>query len=342
MPSPRRPTLADVALAANVSTATVSRFFSTPDAVSPALRTRVEAAVKQLGYVPDASARALVTGRTNTIGFVIPTLDVAPFAAGVQAFQARLATADYTSLLAYSNYDLTEEARQVRALIARGVDGIVMVGLVHEPGLTAFLAERDVPFINTWAYEPDSPDPCIGFDNREAMRRMVRYVLDMGHHDVALIIGGQGFDNDRSRARIDGVRRALAERGLTLPPERLLATDYGVTAGRDAFRQLMAAPARPTAIICGSDVFAIGALLECQRVGIKVPDDLSITGFDDIEISRHMNPPLTAVNVPAREMGRLVAENLLARIEGRPTAKRIELDSVLSVRDTVAPPPVRT
>ena len=338
----RRPTLADVAQAANVSTATVSRFFSAPDAVSPALRTRVEAAVTELGYMPDASARALVTGRTNTLGFVIPTLDVAPFAAGVQAFQSHLAGADYTSLLAYSNYDLAEEARQVQALISRGVDGIVMVGLEHEPGLIELLLARGVPFVNTWVFEPDSEHPCIGFDNREAMRRMGCYVLDMGHRDIVLIIGGLSDENDRSRSRIDGLRRAMAERGLSLPPERIIERKYGVTEGRDAFRQLMAAPAPPTAVICGSDVYAIGALLECQRLGIKVPEDISVSGFDDLEISRHLNPPLTAVNVPAVEMGRLAAEYLLARIANQPAAKRTELDCMLSVRHSVAPPPVRT
>lgn len=337
----RRPTLADVAQAANVSTATVSRFFSAPDAVSPALRARVEAAVAELGYMPDASARALVTGRTNTLGFVIPTLDVAPFAAGVQAFQSHLTGADYTSLLAYSNYDLAEEARQVRALISRGVDGVVMVGLEHEPGLTELLIAREVPFVNTWVFEPDSEHPCIGFDNREAMRRMGRYVLDMGHRDIALIIGGLSDENDRSRSRIDGLRRAMAERGLSLPPERIFERKYGVTEGRDAFRQLMAAPAPPTAVICGSDVYAIGALLECQRLGIKVPDDISVSGFDDLEISRHLNPPLTAVNVPAVEMGRLAAEYLLARIADQPAARRTELDCMLSVRHSVAPPAVR-
>ena len=143
----RRPTLADVARDAKVSTATVSRFFSAPDAVSPALRGPRHAAVTNLGYTPDVTARALVTGRTYTLGFVIPKLDVAPFAAGVQAFQSCLAQAEYTSLLAYSNYDLAEEARQVRALVSRGVEGIVMTGLQHESRLEEFLLERKVPFV---------------------------------------------------------------------------------------------------------------------------------------------------------------------------------------------------
>ena len=341
-PGHRRPTLADVAEVAGVSTATVSRFFSSPEAVSPALRGRVGSAVKELEYVPDASARALVTGRTNTLGFVVPTLDVAPFAAGVQAFQSRLAAADYTSLMAYSNYDLAEEARQVRALIARGVDGIVMVGIEHAPGLTEFLVERNVPFVNTWVFEPASEHPCIGFDNSEAMRKMARYVLDMGHRDIAIIVGGLDDENDRARGRIEGLRRAMAERGLALPPERVVERRYGVTDGRDAFRQLMAVTSPPTAILCTSDVYAIGALLECHRMGIGVPEEISITGFDDLEISRHMNPPLTAVNVPAAEMGRLAAEYLLARIADQPAAHLTELDSVLSIRGTVAPPPART
>ncbi len=338
----RRTTLADVARVARVSTATVSRFFSSPDAVSPALRARVETAVRDLHYVPDASARALVTGRTNTLGFVIPTLDVATFALGVQSFQSQIAESNYTSLMANSNYDLAEEARQVRALVARGVDGIVMVGMEHEDGLTKFLDEFEIPFVNTWVYEPDSEYPCVGFDNREAMRRMGRYVLDMGHRDVALIIGGLSDENDRSRGRIEGLQKAMAERGLSLPSDRIIERKYGITEGRDAFRQLMALESPPTAVICGSDVYAIGAILDCERMGIRVPEDVSVSGFDDLEISRHLNPSLTAVNVPAREMGRLAADYLLARLADQPAAKRTELDCVLSVRNSVAPPPVRT
>ena len=143
------------------------------------------------------------------------------------------------------------------------------------------------------------------------MRRMGRYVLDMGHRDVALIIGGLSDENDRSLSRIEGLKAAMAECGLTLSPDRIIQRRYGITEGRDAFRQLMAAPTPPTAIVCGSDVYAIGALLECQRLGISVPKDVSISGFDDLEISSHMNPPLTAVRVPSREMGRLAAEYLM-------------------------------
>ena len=340
--SARRATLADVARIAEVSTATVSRFFSSPASVSPALRARVDAAVRELRYVPDASARALVTGRTNTLGFVIPTLDVAPFALGVQSFQSHLAEANYTSLMAYSNYNITEEARQVRALVARGVDGIVMVGMEHEDGLTEFLAEFEIPFINTWVYNPNSLHPCVGFDNLEAMRSMGRYVLDMGHRDIALIIGGLRNDNDRSRGRIEGLRNAMSERGLSLRSDRIIEKKYGITEGRDAFRQLMAMITPPTAVICGSDVYAIGAILECERMKIRVPEDVSISGFDDLEISRHLNPSLTAVNVPANQMGRLAAEYLLARLADRPAAMRTELDCVLSLRNSVGPPPVGT
>lgn len=340
--SVRRTTLADVARVAEVSTATASRFFSSPEAVSPALKARVDAAAHELRYIPDASARALVTGRTNTLGFVIPTLDVAPFASGIQSFQFHLAEADYTSLTAYSNYDMAEEARQVRALVARGVDGIVMVGMEHEDGLNEFLTEFEIPFVNIWAYDPNSKYPCVGFDNLEAMRRMGRYVLDMGHRDVALIIGGLSDENDRSRERIKGLQKAMSERGLSLPSDRIIEKKYGITEGRDAFRQLMALATPPTAVICGSDVYAIGAILECERMGIQVPEDVSVSGFDDLEISRHLNPSLTAVNVPANEMGRLAAEYLLAHLSGQPAAMRIELDCVLSLRNSVAPPPDRT
>jgi LacI family transcriptional regulator len=327
-------TLRDVARMADVSTATVSRCLSHPEKVRPVLRERVEVAIAALAYTPDGAGRALATRRSRTIGAIVPTLHMAIFAYGVQSLQDRLATADYTPLLALSNFDLDKEYRNAQSLVARGVDGLMLVGSEHDPRLYDLLESKGIPFVNTWSTGSAGERPCIGIDNRAALKRNTRFVLDMGHRDVALIIGGQHHINDRSRDRAAGYRDAMVEQGLE--PGPIVEKAYGIAGGREALRLLMAEVRPPSAIVCGSDLFAIGALLECRRAGIDVPGDLSITGTDDLEIAAEFVPALTTVHVPARAMGERAAEYLLARLDGRPVVDTLELECQLIVRDTVA------
>ncbi|OGK84666.1 MAG: LacI family transcriptional regulator [Candidatus Rokubacteria bacterium GWC2_70_16] len=331
------PTVDDVASRAGVSTATVSRCLNTPAAVRPALRHRVDSAIAALGYVPHGAARALASQQSYTIGAVIPTLNNAIFASGIQALQRRLDEAKYTLLLASSDYDPARELREVQILVARGVDGIMLVGRAHKPELYACLRDKDVPYVNTWTYSSETEHPCVGFDNLEAGRRLASYLLDMGHRDIAMIAGITD-GNDRATERLAGVREALAARGLSLPPQRLLERPYDIAEGRGAFRLLMAKEPRPTAVICGNDVLAFGALFECRSLGVEVPNQLSITGFDDLELASQVEPPLTTMHVPSEEMGRRAAEHLLARLAGKPVAPATRLEVSLIVRGTTAPP----
>ena len=332
--TPRPPTLRDVAQAADVSTATVSRCLSHPEKVRPALRERVEAAIADLAYTPDGAGRALATRRSRTIGVIVPTLHMAIFAYGVQSLQDRLAAHDYTPLLALSNFGLEEEYRNAQSLVARGVDGLVLVGSEHDPRLYDLVDRKGIPFVNTWSVGSAGEQPCIGIDNRAALRRNTQFVLDMGHRNVALIVGGLDHFNDRSRDRAAGFLDAFVNQGLA--PGRIVEKAYGIAGGREALGLLMADPAPPTAIVCASDLFALGALLECRRLGIEVPRDLSITGTDDLEMAAEFVPALTTVHVPAREMGERAADYLLARLDGRPTVDTVELECQLIVRDTVA------
>ncbi|MGJ3261009.1 MAG: substrate-binding domain-containing protein [Rhodospirillales bacterium] len=336
---PTLPNLQDIATAAGVSTATVSRVLNSPVDVRPALREKVEAQIRALGYVRHGAARALASARSHTIGAVIPTLESAIFASGVGAVENRLAASGYTLLLAVTNYDLQHEYEQVKALIERGVDGMILVGRDHDTDTLNMLERQRCPFITTWTYTDDAPHPCVGFDNADAARRITAHLLDLGHTRIG-VIAGITAGNDRARERIGGVRAALKARRLKLDRRCLIEKPYEVGAGRDGFRTLMDLPEdiRPTALFCGNDVLAVGAMLEAQHMGVRVPDDVSVAGFDDLPLAEHLAPGLTTVHVPSRRMGERAAEYLLACIAGDETEPRYELPTDIMVRATTAPP----
>lgn len=330
----RLPTVVDVATAAAVSISTVSRVLAGSAAVRPDLASRVRDAAAALGYVPDRRARALVQRRSRSIGAVVPTIDNAIFARAIQALQTRLDADGYRLLLASTEYDQARELESVQALVEHGVDAMVMVGADHHPGVQALLDARRVPAVRTWTYDAASPVPTVGFDNRAAMRRLVRHLLDLGHRRVAMI-AGVAAGNDRAAARIAGLREALAAAGLE--PVAVVERPYRVPEGRAATRALMLRAPAPTAIVCGNDVLAFGALAELHAMGVAVPHAVSVTGFDDLDLASHVVPPLTTMHVPSAAMGTLAAEHVLARVAGRDAAHAIALDAELIVRGSTGP-----
>jgi len=189
--------LSDVARRAGVSTASVSRVLNTPEKVSAELRAQVEAALKELRYVPHGAARALASQRSRTIGAVVPTLGIAIFAKGIEALQARLHADGYTLLIASAAYDLAKELDHTRALIERGVDGIALVGAQHLPALDELLDASGLPHVNTYVYDPKAARPCIGIDNHAASYRLTRHLVELGHRDVALLTSPTR-NNDRT------------------------------------------------------------------------------------------------------------------------------------------------
>jgi LacI family transcriptional regulator len=330
--------LIDVARLAGVCNATVSRALSRETAVSAATRQRVEAAARQLGYVPHGAASALRGQRSRTIGAVLPTLDHQLFAKAAHALQKALDAGGYLLLLACHEFDLTNEIKVTRSLIERGVDGVVLVGAEHDDALFALLADFGIPYLLTLSLDRSGRHPCVGFDNRVAAMRIANYLADIGHRDIAVIIGATA-GNDRARERLAGVRDALAARGIELSPQRVIEAPIALADGRAAMRNLLAAsPARPTAVICGSDVLAMGAVLECHAQSIAVPDAMSVTGFDDMEAASILVPPLTTVRVPMDEIGRTAGRQIIAHIDGDTAAQVTELAVDLIVRGTTAPP----
>lgn len=322
---------------ARVSQATASRALTRPSKVHPATAARIRQAAQALGYVAHGAARALATRRTRTVGAVVPTLASPIFATTAHALERALDRAGYTLLLASHGFDAEVELRAARALIERGVDALVLLGTAHEPGLLRMIAARDLPYVLTWALDQSGRHPCVGFDNRAAGVQVARHLLALGHREFAMIAGVTAV-NERARERLAGVREALAAHGIALGSERVVEQPFTLAGGRQGLRQLLGRAPRPTAVICGNDVLAIGALAECRALGIEVPRELSLAGFDDMDIASIVTPPLTTVRLPTAELGACAARYLLARLAGEPAPARTELPVELVVRASTAPP----
>jgi LacI family transcriptional regulator len=323
----------DVARAAGVSTATVSRALSQPELVRPDTRELIQKTVAKLGYVPDAAGRALASGRTRTVGCVIPTLDHAIFARSTNALQTTLAQAGYQLLVASHNYDPMQEMALVEALQQRGVDALVLVGAERQAKLWKLLAAWRNPVLLTWACDPRLPS--VGFDNHAIGALAASHLLELGHRRIAMISGFMAH-NDRAQARVAGLRHRLKAANLSLPASALSEQTLNLSGGRKGLIALMQARIRPTAIVCGNDLLATGALLEAQRQGLKVPGDLSICGIDNHELAAETNPGLTTVSLPAQDLGRITATQTLAALAGEPIAQQSLLPFELLVRGTTA------
>ncbi|MEP2782872.1 MAG: LacI family DNA-binding transcriptional regulator [Pseudoruegeria sp.] len=332
------PTLEDVAKTAGVSTATVSRCLNSPDRVMEKTRLRVMNAVEELGYTPNFGARVMAAQRTFTIGAIIPTMENAIFARGLQAFQEELLRRGYTLLVSSSAYREEVEKEQIKALVARGADGLLLIGYDREASVYKYLQTQNVPVLIAWVFAPDRAQPSIGFDNRKSMEKLTKQVLDRGHTNVA-VISGIRKGNDRAEHRVQGILDALRKFGYSEEDLSVIETGYGIENGANVFERFMSAPTPPTAVMCGNDVLAAGALKRAREMGIRVPEDVSITGFDDIELARIVSPALTTVHVPHREMGRKAARELVDMVEGKSAGVSEELKSTVQLRGSLGDRP---
>ena len=333
----RFPLARDVAARAGVSTATVSRVLNGGTGVRPDKREAVLQAAEALGFVANGAARALSLRRFGTVGAVIPNIENEGFIRALSAFERRLRDAGYTLLLTNAGYDLDAELREATALLERGIDGLMLIGDIHRPELHVRLQRQAVPLVQAFTLSRERP--CVGFDNEAAAGHATSYLLDLGHRRIGVVTGPR-HDNDRGGARVDGVRKALAASGLAIHPAHDITTSYGIAAGRDALRQIMSASAKPpTAVICGTDQFAFGVMIEAQAQGLTVPGALSVIGFNDADYAAFLSPPLTTVRVHAAEIGRAAGEHLVARMAGAPCMRVTEINAELIVRGSTAPPP---
>lgn len=322
----------DVAKESGLSIATISRVMNGSKNVSPATREKVLAACRKLDYVPNPAARALTTRSTRTIAAIIPTIEHSVFAKFIAAIEQTLAEQDYSLVLAITNADPVEELRAVRKLLGMGAEAFILSGIEHSEELLHLLERRNTPNAYTSVWDPDARSATIGYDNHALAAQAVRFLASRGHRRIA-IVHGLLSESDRTQARRRGADSASAD---------VDCLDYyevplEVAGGKQAFAELTAAGRNYTAILCFSDVLALGCSFGAQEAGLRIPKDISLMGFDNLDWSSQMFPPLTTINLPARRMGRVVARSLVAHLETdapiTPVLLEGEIVSRASIRD---------
>ncbi|WP_372800683.1 LacI family DNA-binding transcriptional regulator [Paracoccus seriniphilus] len=331
--------IVSVAKLAGVSPATVSRAINHPDMVSPKTRKRIDTAIRNSGYIRNRAAQAMHGKRSATIGLVVPTVNYAIFADVVQSFNDEVSAHGFTLLLASHGYDLSLEYNVIRKLLEHRVDGVALIGLDHSPDSLLLLKKQQVPSLAIWNYSPESELSCIGVDNAEAGRCAAEHLLVLGHRRVGLVFPPTA-ENDRARTRLDAARRTLAAAGVEIAEEWCAETLYSLSQSKSVCTGILGRSSQPTALLCGNDIIAQGAVYAALRLGISVPRDLSIIGIGDFPGSSDMEPTLTTVRIPARRIGAAAARHMVTAIShGDPQAvTRMQLDVELMMRATTAPP----
>lgn len=327
-------TINQVAKMAGVSTATVSRALNKPDTVSKAVKKKIERIIKKIGYIPNAGARFLMLKRTGSIGVIVPTLDNAIFAQGLEEFQRQLSQSGYQMLVASTNYDPEIENQQMRNLLLQGVEGIAMFGSSQKLELIRLLRTRKLPYIHIGTLDTPLNGYAAGFDNKKAIQLGVEYLVQVGHRNFGMI-AGKTENNDRARDRVDGVVELLKRNRISLKKESIIEVPYQIQDARIALKKLLQINPSISAVVCGNDVLAIGALLEAQSQGIKIPHQCSILGFDNLELSRHIQPSLSTIHIDAIGMWSKAAHHLMSQINGiNRLPRKILADVSLVIRDS--------
>lgn len=307
----------DVAREAGVARVTVSRALSHPDKVSPATRAAVRAAIDRLGYVPNLTAGSLASKRSRIIGAIVPTLSNSWFADAMDGLAETLGAAGYQLMLGQSGYQTEQEAGLVDAFLGRKVDGLILTGVVHAASARERLRRLRLPVVEIWDLTDDPIDTVVGFSNVLIGEAVAGYLLQRGHRQIGFI----GAEEVRSGKRMQGLRQRLAAEGLGMTAAAPITPPSTIEDGAKGLAELLALNPQLQAVFCSNDTLALGALFECRRRGLRVPQDLAVVGFSDLAIAAACVPAITTVRVQSRELGCRAAQVLLQRLNGAATAE---------------------
>ena len=332
--------LADVARHAGVSTATASRAINAPRMVSTEARQKVEAAISALNWIPHGAAKALASLRTKTVGVLVPTFGHQTIAAMIEALQYDLAQAGYTLLIGWPDSAPEAKLRQALNMIERGVECLILTGEDQPEALMEQLDHRNIFHVIAYTSGREGRKNCIGFDNFLEMAKVAEHLLELGHTRFGLITRDHKH-NDRIRQRIEAVHHTLAQEGIAIRPQHIVQVSHWlIGSGREGMQAILSRPPVPTAVICANDYLAAGALIEARAAGLSVPKDISIAGFDDVELAGQLDPALTTIRVPARQVGQAIAGFVLGRLETGDAELPGRIEGELIVRGSTAAPKV--
>jgi LacI family gluconate utilization system Gnt-I transcriptional repressor len=302
----------EVAFAAGVSHITVSRVINTPEKVAPETRKKVEHFIAKMGYIPNLLAGGLASKRTRIIAAIVPTIGHSIFAETIRGLSEQLTLNGYQLLLGQSNYIDKEETALIEAFIGRRVDGIVLTGTQHEPRARQRLKTAGIPVIETWDLSDKPIDMMVGFSNYDAGYAVGEHLKQQGYRYMAFV----GGDDQRGLARFAGLSASLKKSRFKAPLHFSTALGSFLEKGRQAIANILEHHASIQVVFFSNDVFAAGALMECQRRGIRVPEDIAICGFADLDIAKEINPPLTTVKIDSVNIGTTAATMMMAALNG--------------------------
>jgi LacI family gluconate utilization system Gnt-I transcriptional repressor len=297
---------------------TVSRVVRGLDVVHADTRERVRKAIADLGYVPDLAAGSLSTRRSGFIGLLLPTLTNANFSSVAHGLTEALRKADYHLLIAYTDYSLAEEELQLRKLLARRPEALVLTGAHHSRAASRLLLSANVPIVEIAELPRHPIGHVVGFSNHEVGRRAARYLLERKFRHIGAIAGCMNRDtaDHRGEERVLGFEEELKRSGRpTTLVLRQGSAPVSFDHGAAGVRTLLEREPRLDAVFAVSDLSAVGVVMECQRRGIRVPEDLSVVGFGDFEIGREINPALTTLRVDFRALGERTGRTILDVLE---------------------------
>lgn len=341
-PSGKPATINDIARLAEVSKKTVSRVINNSPFVKDDTRKRVEAIIAEHGYSPDPQARGLAFRRSFLVGMIYDNPSPNYVVNMQQGVLDAVRGSGLELVVHPCNRGSETFLNEVRGFIVRQkLFGVVMPPSVSEDErVVAILREADCPYVRIASVSLDEPACMVVTHDSRGGARAARHLAELGHRRIAFISGPDTFRSSHERGR--GFAEGLAEHGVTLDPAYVRRAAYTFESGVEAATELLALPQRPTAIFAGNDEMAIGVMKAARDAGLRVPEDLSIVGFDDLPMASRVWPNLTTIRLPIRDMGRMAAEKLTARSRGLDPATLVqpEVDPSLVVRDSTAPPRV--
>lgn len=310
------PTMQDVARLAGVSAMTVSRALKQGTHVSEQTRTKILDAVEEIGYVLDKSAGSLSSRKTGFVATIIPSINNSNFADTSCGITDELEGSDLQLLLGYTDYSTAREEKLIREMLRRRPEGIILTGGSHTAGARRMLEGAGIPVVETWELPENPIDQVVGFSNSDAMALLVTSLAEKGYRKFGYI-GGSTLQDTRGNMRRDGVIRSLDELGL--PSNRMIS--FGVPPismeqGSQAIIPMLNRWPDTEIVVCVSDLLAFGAMTECQRLGMKVPDDIAFAGFGDYQISAYCHPRITTVHVDCYGIGKMAAHKISQAIRG--------------------------
>ena len=327
----------DVARLAGVSVATVSRALSNPEKVSPESLEKVHKAIAEVGYRPNMLARNFRSARAYAVVVLVPDIANPFYSLFIRALEDRAHQKGYAVLLGDTRGTPERELEYIRRVETRLADGIVQLRPSSEKSQNNI--PPDVPCVNACGCEYTT-GPAIRIDNRGAAKSMVNYLISLGHKRIGVISGLK--DNPHAIDRLQGYKEALADAGIPFEKDLIAEGDFTMWSGLNAAFQFCNMKNRPTAIFSMNDEMAIGAMQTLKNQGIKIPEDMSVTGFDDIAYAKYSDPSLTTISQPAEEMGKMAMDMLLKVIEGEPLSQReCVLPTEFIIRKSTGPAPAK-